>query len=203
MKKLLLVAILSSTALAAQADEGSYMGVGLGYATQKITSDNLVSGANQHTGKFGAKVYGGYQFNDNFALEAGYNYLNRDKIDWSSTSSSGHVKIQGHIFSLAATGILPLNETFSLFGKLGAAGYYTKTESEETKKVLLIPVSHSQQESNQTKFAPVFGVGAEYKLNKASALRVEYENFGKPKVTAANRQMQRVDMVSIGVRTAF
>ena len=210
MKKLVLVATLCGIGFTAHADEGSYVGVGLGHATQKL--GDLGSGVNQHAGKLGAKIYGGYQFNDNFALEGGYHYLNKNKIDhsYSDQDSSGnaHLSVQGHLFSLAAVGIVPINPNFSLFGKLGGGAYHSKVNAGYTITYASntrfdgLTVSDSGS-GKKTHAVPVFGIGGEYKFDKNMAVRVEYENFGKPKLADSDVKLKRLDMLSISFRTAF
>jgi OOP family OmpA-OmpF porin len=205
MKKLLLIATLCGIGFTAHADEGSYVGVGLGYGTQKL--DHLGSGENQHTGKLGAKIYGGYQFNDNFALEGGYHYLNKTKADWSTsydrwTKESGNFSLQGHLFSVAAVGIIPVNSQFSLFGKLGGGAYHAKAKAAWTETDFYGTESENASKT-KTHGVPVFGLGGEYKFDKNMAVRVEYENFGKPKAWDTEAKLKRLDMFSISFRNAF
>lgn len=206
MKKLVLIAALCGIAFSAQAEEGGYMGLGLGYATQKLDLE-LDSDVKAHTGKLGAKIYGGYQFNENFAVEGAYHYLNKSKITWdlsdAGETSNGFLTTQGHVFSAAAVGILPLSPDFSLFGKLGAALYASKSTYQDTYNDG-VTVENEHDSTRHTTLTPVVGIGAEYKIDKNMALRFEYENFGKPKLSSeSTTKMKRVDMFSIGLRSTF
>ena len=223
MKKLVLAAALCSIVLTAQAEEKIYAGLGLGYATQKqddretqseftvnvsghtVESHSTTSSvpAIQNNGKLGAKIYAGYQFNDNFALEVGYSYLGKSKAAYTyngmvdQDTEEVNTLVKGQLLSITANGMFPVNDSFSLLGKLGVGAYYSQTsirakiDGEDITKPL-----------NKTSAVPVVGVGAEFKLNKTLALRAEYEYFGKPKF-ADDTKMKRVDMFSIGLRSVF
>jgi OOP family OmpA-OmpF porin len=252
MKKLVLIAALSGIGFTAQADEGTYIGVGVGHATQKLdnynvnlkalakdkssnalekmfidnsTIDNINIAGDKAKGKFGGKIYVGYEFNQNFALEAGYNYLNKAKITTNgkasarflgfpvgSSSYKSEVSLQGHVFSLAAKGTVPITEEFALFGKLGAALYHARsnTQFQFDKESFPLPEKYRtyNNTSKKTVGTPIFGIGAEYKIDKSLALRAEYENFGKPKAFKSDAlrsevKLKRLDMFSISLRNSF
>lgn len=97
--------IASSTAIAGGTSK-FYAGADVG--TTKGEGD-----ANQETG-FG--VFGGYQFNQYIAVEAGVRRL----VD--QNESVNGVNVDGHLdqLSLSAVGTMPLSNGFSVFGRLGA-----------------------------------------------------------------------------------
>jgi OOP family OmpA-OmpF porin len=244
MKKLVLIAALSGIGFTAQADEGTYIGVGVGHATQKLNNQNIniknfsefkstnafenlvlnnvtiddinITGG-KAKGKFGGKVYVGYEFNQHFALEAGYNYLNKAKTTDNSKVTvralgipvaipyKNEISLQGHVFSLAAKGTVPVTEDFALFGKLGAALYHAKANTHIQVANGAVSYNDTSKKSVGT---PVFGIGAEYKFDKSITLRAEYENFGKPKaykskVWNSEVKLNRLDMFSISLRNSF
>lgn len=96
--------IASSTAIAGGTSK-FYAGADLG--TTKGEGD-----ANQESG-FG--VFGGYQFHQNVAVEAGVRRL----VD--QDDSFGGVNFNSHLdqLSVSAVGTLPLSNGFSVFGRLG------------------------------------------------------------------------------------
>ncbi len=122
----------------------------------------------------GYKAQVGYQFNENFAVEGGY--IDFGKFAYSSTFTGGSgnfdYKLTG--FNVAAIGILPINDAFSVFGKLGAIN--AKVDASSSISIVGIPVSITGQ---ATKLVPSWGLGATYNLNKQFAVRAEFEQFGK------------------------
>lgn len=136
MKKLLMAAAFSAALIAGPASAQMYLGAGVG-ASKTDTSENSW------------KLYGGYQFNPTWGLEAGYTDLGRYR---GSDIES---------WSLAGTGTLPLGERWSLLGKLGAAANRP----------------HFSGAANHTDL--LAGVGIGYGMTKNISLRLEYENFGK------------------------
>jgi OOP family OmpA-OmpF porin len=132
----------------------------------------------------GWKIFGGVQINKNFAIEASY-------IDWGQLSGSGRlvgipVSISGDAtsFGVAAVGILPLNDRFSVFGKAGilmttlkatiAGGGVSASDSEDNTELHL-------------------GVGAMFHITERWAVRGEWERA----------QDSKLDMLSIGIQYRF
>jgi OmpA-OmpF porin, OOP family len=120
MKKVLLTAIGgaflagSLTAFAAKLPEkGVYFGGNVGYGQVRVKDDtNSVS---VKRNGFSWTIDGGYQFNPNFALEAGFNSFPDVKVDGLTIMKSNY-SVYG-----AAKGILPFENGFNIFGKLGVA----------------------------------------------------------------------------------
>lgn len=215
MKKLTLLASILGIAATAHADSGAYMGLGLGYTTKKYESESALARSydvgddsfsnNEKQNRFGFKLYGGYQFNDNFAVEGGYAYFNKDKLSFntqnSDISGSGQIQTKLQAMFVTANGIIPLNDSFAVFGKAGLALMHAKSDGSFSFSSIY-GSGHISGNADKNSVTPVIGAGAEWKLNKSVALRAEYEYFGRPKVTDSFK-MDRVDMLSVGVRTNF
>jgi outer membrane protein with beta-barrel domain len=113
-----IAAFALAASMAAQADTqpGFYAGAGLG--TTKIGADEL-----DNTGfddsDTGFKIFGGYDFNQNFGVEVSYFDLGEGSIEDAGDSAS--IGVSG--LSASAVGRLPLSDMFSLYGKLGFASY--------------------------------------------------------------------------------
>lgn len=69
--------------------------------------------------KTGSRLFGGYTFNDYFALEAGYNFLADGKETGGVSNREQHAYVSG--CDMLGKGILPLNRYFSVFVKGGLA----------------------------------------------------------------------------------
>ena len=119
-----------SSQIALADDSGWIAGVSVGQSKARIDDPQIIS--QLQTGGFttnslndvnrdmGVKVFGGYQFNQYFALEGGY--FDLGKFGYAATTSptgglNGSIQIQG--VNVDAVGILPFEGKFSIFGRLG------------------------------------------------------------------------------------
>jgi OOP family OmpA-OmpF porin len=192
----------SSTAFA----DGFYV---LGQVTRSDTSlknsyfDNTLIGAGA-TGLTSSdkgkgtqwRLQGGYRFNPNFALEAGYIDLGKSKYTarYNEGAASGELKSGG--IDLAALGILPLNDSFSIFAKAGIVA--AKTDS----KLSATGVTPSNWKSTTHEVLPLVGVGASYKLTQNLDLRADYDyvsGIGKSSKTGTMKS----NMISLGIAYNF
>lgn len=127
-----LAAIAASPALA-QDSAYPYMGLSLGQARAKFDQAGInarLLGPGLQTGTLSSdehdrawRVFGGYQFNRNFALEAAFFDLGQFSYASTLTTNptggiSGNFKVQGGGLDLVGT--LPLGDTFALLGRVGA-----------------------------------------------------------------------------------
>lgn len=121
-----LVAGLTTAGMCALANaeanaSGIYLGAQAGVADTHFTKSSLgiTSGSIHDTGLAGG-VFTGYQFNQNWAAELGFTQFSNTKINnIDGTGVDG--KVRENAVDLVAKGILPLQDNFSLIGKLGAA----------------------------------------------------------------------------------
>src|SRR4051812_49006320 len=70
------VAVALGSGTVQAADQGGYLGIGLGQTKVKDACTDFASCDNKDTG---VKVFGGYQFNPNGAVEIGYVDLGKSK----------------------------------------------------------------------------------------------------------------------------
>ena len=162
------------TCVLAQADDTSknYAGLSLttaGNATARSRTGELVSDRS----RLGAKIYGGIQFNRNFALEAGYGSFGSHTLKNTGSGPSGDARLGSDMLYGAAKGSYLLGERFSLFGKLGVA----RTRAQFS----------GFDEPDFTMTRAMVGVGVEYKISSSLALGLEFDNYGSAQ-TASNRQ---------------
>lgn len=103
--------LMAVTAAQADTQPGFYAGVGLGQSTIDVglSDDSDTS----------FKVFGGYSFNEHFAVELAY--IDGGSVEERVGPSSAEVEVTG--LSAMAVGRLPVNDMFSVFGKLGLASY--------------------------------------------------------------------------------
>lgn len=209
-KSILLGLFLTSLFAFAQAEEDIYVGAGIGHASQKAHTDTIpyfehMKNARVHyKNSAGGKIYMGYQPNENVALEFGYHYLNQSSIKAKLDAINySQFKVKGQIFSIAVNGIAPLNDRFSLFGKVGAGAYLHRSYIDSGYKSEHSEAMKFVTPTSSTKLVPLLAVGAEVKLNKKNlALRGEYEHFGNPQITSKIK-MTRMHSLSLGLKYTF
>jgi len=127
----------------------------------------------------GFKLFGGYRFHPNFAVEGGYAELGKFSASGTVTTFNfvpivplpTKVTIEvGQGLHLAVVGNVPLANQFSVFGRLGA--YDMRTEM----KVTVSGISSSESARN-TGF--LLGAGVGYDFTRNVGMRVEWEQFNK------------------------
>lgn len=118
------------------------------------------------------KLQLGYQFNQNFAVEGGYIDLGKGGYAASFTGGVANASVKATGWNISAVGILPINDTFSVFGKVGAID--AKVEANVSATGTGGTASGS---ASATKWKTLWGVGATYNLSKQVGIRLEYEEF--------------------------
>ena len=123
----------------------------------------------------GWKLFAGYRFNRNFAVEGSYADLGEATVDSTVTApSAGTVSAtwDAKTWALAAVGILPLANNFELFGKVG--GHYWDSEL----SVKATSGGAAAADSNDDNgIDMLYGVGASYNFTRNFALRAEWEVY--------------------------
>lgn len=175
--------LLSITAVHAQVDSYYYGGAGLGQSSVQIDesriSKRLISeGASQTSmtkdeRDTAYKVFGGYQFNRNFAVEGGY--FNLGQFGFQSTtvplgSYAGQIKLQG--VNLDLVGTLPLNERWSAIARVGAQYANARDSFSSTGSVRIPNANPSKNAANYK-----LGLGVQYEVNPSMLVRAEAERY--------------------------
>lgn len=139
----------------------------------------------------GFKLFAGKQLNRYFAIEGGY--FDLGKFDFTTNTTDlgtvrGETAYRGA--NLDLVGQLPLTQRLSLLGRAGVQ--YAKVKSEFSGNRLRggIAMNPSDSATNAK-----FGIGAEYKLTEAAALRFEVERY-KTDATATMGRNVDAAMVS-------
>ena len=195
------VVIASPFALAD--DSGWYAGGNVGRSKATIDDARITSGllgggltttsiANDERDT-GYKLFGGYKFNKNFALEAGY--FNLGKFGYTATTvpagtQSGNIKLQG--LNLDAVGILPITEKLSVFGRVGL-NYAQAKDSFVGTGALAIQANPNPSKSEVN---PKVGLGLQYDFTESLGMRVEAERY---RINDAVGNKGDIDLVSLGL----
>ena len=181
-------ALISS---AAQAPAQSFLGASIGQSEigEEATRELALITSGTVDGKDTAwKIFGGYMFNRHFGFESAYVRLG--DVSYSGVFSSlavtgGKLEVSG--FNVAAIGNLPLNERFSVFGKIGV--FFWEAEANDTT-ASIGAFSVADEGSDVS-----FGVGVGYEFTRNLGVRAEWELF---KAAEAD-----VTLVSIGFLWRF
>lgn len=191
---------------AVAADSGWYLGFGVGESganidVERIDSSLLGSGFSSTTTTeddldFGYKVFGGYQFNRNFALEAGYFNLGEFSYRTSTVPTGtldGRIEIEG--LNLDAVGILPISERFSAFGRVGVNYAEAKDTFTGTGAVNVTNPNPSKREANYK-----YGAGLQWDMTKSLAMRLEAERY---RINDAVGNKGDINLLSVGLVYQF
>jgi len=175
---------LSLAAHAAGAQDGEprwYGGLSLGQSKVSIDNSDLqVAGATASTiskdeTDTAYKLFAGYRFNRNFAVEGGWTDLGKFKATNTVTApaaGSASISVKSSGPHAEAVGILPVNN-FSFFGKAGLM--YTMTKSSGSSSGAVVFTGNPNQEHSELNLKIGFGAG--YDITRNVGVRVEYEHI--------------------------
>jgi OOP family OmpA-OmpF porin len=191
---------------AAADDTGWYGGANIGQSRAKIDDARISSGllgggftsssiANDDR-DIGYKLFGGYQFNRNFAIEGGY--FDLGKFGFTATTVpngtlSGNIKVRG--LNLDLVGLLPITEKFSAFGRAGLNYAQARDSFAGTGSV---NVSNSNLSKRDTNYK--FGLGLQYAFTESLAMRAEAERY---RINDAVGNKGDIDLISVGLVYRF
>jgi OOP family OmpA-OmpF porin len=180
--------LLAASALsipAYAADDGWYV---LGSAgTTKIhdiDTTGIPNASVDDTGT-GFKVGGGYMFTKNIGVEAAYVDLGKATV--SSGGQTVDLKASGEV--VAALLVWPLNDKFSLLGRLGFINATVK-------------ISGPGGSVDSTDVKGTYGVGAAFNFNPQLGVRLDFDRYSKLGDSSTTGE-SNVDMLSLGVFYKF
>lgn len=202
---LLAMSILSSSAAMA-AEEGWYLGTNYGQTRSDTVSPRIVNaliGGGYTTKSLhddekdrGYKLFGGYQFNDSFAVEGGYFNLGKFRYQAEMDRMAvvrGDSKTDG--FNLDFVGSLPMGEQFSIFAKVGAVYAENRDRRWDTGPFIN---QYNHDKSHDTTYK--YGVGVEYAITQALGMRLEGESY---RIDDLGSSKSHIDMLSVGLVYRF
>ncbi len=195
----LVIGAFGATAAQAQSS-GYYVGGSLGksyYDLNKEVDQDLEDSGSHYSRelhKMDVKLFGGYDFNQNLAIEGGY--VHRTKGTFGNSGQAMKIAYTAGSSSYFAAAKLSTAAVhgLSFFGKLGVTVNHTNLTGN-----LSVPNSQASFAASKTNFAPVFGIGLQYDVTKSIAVRGEIENFGK----AGDKSFASLSSVSMGVVYKF
>ena len=145
----LLAGLVFSNAALADDATGAFVGAGAGVSRYQDLKGVANNGVERDA--FSTRVFGGYTFNKNWAVEAGHDWL-------------GHAQVAGNAYrtdgwTVSVLPRLPLNDQFTLLGEVGLMRDFTTNDARHVKA---------------NGYDPVYGVGVAYRVNDALDLQARY-----------------------------
>lgn len=199
------LAVLAAIAspLAAAEDSGWVFGVNAGQSRVRIDDARIIdqlalSGLSTETMSDtnrdrAFKLFAGYKFNQNFALEGGYFDLGNFAYTAYTAPAgfqTGAIKLRGLNFD--AVGMLPLANKFSAFAKVGLI----YSEAQDTFASGGAVPRPSFPNPNENSVNAKLGLGVQYDLTESVSLRGEYERY---RINDAVGSRGDVDLLSAGL----
>ncbi len=181
-----LVASSAAMAQGKPADTGWYAGLSIGQSSASDACNGVSGpGVSCDDKDTAFKIFGGYQINRNFGVELGY-------ADLGEVSASGGgvtASIETTAFELVGVGSYPINNQFSVYGKLG----FYRADSKGRSNV---GVSADETNTDLT-----LGVGVQYNFTRNLGVRGEWQRYSS--VGGGDIGDSDVDVLSVGVVYKF
>lgn len=202
----LLLAVTAAPALAEEEGGYPYVGASIGQSTSRIDVKRIDAtllaggltpiGTLRHEHDEAFKLFGGYQFNRNFALEFGYFNLGKYNFRTDTTpvgTLNGKIELQG--LNLDLVGTLPLAGGLSAIGRVGAQYARTRDNFSSSGAITVLKPNPSTNSVNYK-----FGAGLQYEFTQSFLMRLEAERY---RVNDAVGNKGDVNMYSLGVVIPF
>ena len=204
---LALAAVTSSSFAQSNNDTvGLYGGISAGPSRAKIDDPRItgslvsngftVNSLSDDNRSAGGKVFGGYQFNKNIAIEGGLFTLGKFGYQATTTPAGtldGEAKVRG--LNLDLVGTLPITGKFSVIGRAGLTYAEAKDTFRSTGMVVVSNPNPSERAANWKA-----GVGLQYAFTPALSARAEVERY---RINDAVGNKGDIDMASIGLVYRF
>lgn len=178
-----LVAILEAQ-VASAAEPGWYVGMGLGKSRiYQVDACSKVSATldpgfscSEKTSDTATRIFGGYEFDRYWSMEAGYVDLGKFTASASGTESgvptTGSISLKASTFSVDVGGILPVNEAFGLSGRIGLVRWRT----DESTSLSALGVS-TTQDQHKAGVSLNVGAGVKYDFTREVRGRAELVRY--------------------------
>jgi OOP family OmpA-OmpF porin len=167
------------------ADLGFYAGASVG---QSKADCGDTAGGSCDDKDTAYRVFGGYKFHPNIAVEGGYAPLG----ETSATFGSSKLTAEANAWDIVGVGSWPLGNNFSILGKLG---FYNA-------EVKLGGVASGKKTTTDL----TYGLGGQYDFNRNLGLRLEWNRYSKvkaPDVAGVSGGDTDVDVMSVGALWRF
>jgi len=177
MNKLLYSILALTAALAApcaHAEDPFYIGAALGAQGKlNLATNGVIERNTNHPRAF--RLSGGYQFNEHFALEAGY-------IGFGNFNFASGAEVDLSALHVAAKGSIALGESFSLFGKAGLARHDRDITGATPGAGSLV------------KTRAMYGIGVAYRMTEKLSLTAELVDYGTIRSPGTKLTMRQLEV---------
>src|SRR3954447_23334625 len=188
-KKVLVTALLAGfaavpTLAMAQAKGNAELGFYAGASVGQSSTSDCPGGGSCDDKDTAYRIFGGYKFHPNIAVEGGYSPLGE--------TSGSNVTAEANAWDIVGLGIFPLGNNFSIFGKLGFYNAELKLGGAASGK--------------KTTTDLTYGIGGQYDLNRNLGLRVEWQRYSgvkAPDVAGGSGGDTDIDVLSVGALWRF
>lgn len=207
-KKQVVMAVLAGLAsVAAVADtSGPYVGIQAGYGNvhqAPVPNENFADTVSytQHFSDKGlaGRIFAGYQFNPNVALETGFTRFHDSHDNITATYAgiplSEKATLKTQAWDVVGKGILPLQNGFSLYGKAGVA--YLMADAKARTTLGSVNASASKSANH---IYPTASVGVSYDITKNVVADVSYTRIQK---TGGSKKLSSTDFAAVGLAYNF
>ncbi len=200
--------LATGAALAQPADSGWYGGASVGRSaatiddariTSGLASQGLaISGISNNDRDTGYKLFGGYQINRNFGVEAGI--FDLGNFGYTATTVpagllAGDIRMRG--LNLDLVGTWPITERFSALARVGAI-HSRVNGAFASSGAVRMPYANANPSERSTGYKA--GLGLAYALTDALSVRAEAERY-RMKDSVGNKG--HIDLVSVGLVYRF
>ena len=175
-----------------------YWGLSAGQARSDIDEGSLASAAanggpvsnlSSNENDTAYKLFGGYQFNRNVGVEMGYFDLGH--TGYTATGLAGafdsDTRVRG--FNIDVVGTLPLSDTFSVLGRVGAAAARTYATFSGPSAMGLTDSARNQTNAKM-------GLGLQWEMSQSVWLRGEVERY---RINNAMGSRHNVDVYTVSI----
>ena len=197
--------LLLATPVLAQYGGHYYGGISVGQSKTDVDSGALTSGllpgvsaasSTSDEKDTAYKLFGGYQFNRNLAIEGGYFDLGNNSFN-AMTSPAGTLagETKAHGLNLDVVGTLPMTERLSALARIGAHRTWSKSTFSGTGAAAAVAGNSKRADSGYQ-----LGLGLQYELNPSMWVRGELERY---RIKDAVGQRANVDLLSVSLVFPF
>lgn len=191
---LLLAGLCAAPAAHAGEESGGYFGAAIGQASASDycsdTSGLVIASCDDKDTSF--KIFGGYRFTRNVAVEVAYVDLGKYHATGSDAGVPFTVNTELTGITIQGVGIVPFGNEFSLMGRIGAIFWDLNNSA---------TVGGFQGGSGDSGVDIALGVGAQYKFARNFGVRADLDYY--PNLGNSNTGEDNVTAISIGVVFLF
>jgi len=178
-------AALPTLAMAQARGGNSDLGFYAGASVGQSKSDSNVGGSCDDKDT-AYRIFGGYKFHPNIAVEGGYAPLG----ETSASVLGGNVTAEANAWDIEGVGSWGLGNNFSVFGKLG---FYNA-------EVKLGGVASGKKTTTDL----LYGLGGQYDFNRNLGLRLEWNRYASVKgPDSVGGDKSDIDVLSVGALWRF